>query len=159
MRGPKPKPTAIRELGGRIHAKKVERPDLGAFEDDDLSADIFDGMPPAVLRRAQKTLAVLRQHGIVNSADAEPFARYCQHLCNAYAAQEIIKANGVVVEDQNGNVKKHPAIQIHRDNSLAALRYEEQFGLTPSARMRLSTPEQIAADREVAEFENFLADK
>lgn len=159
MRGPKPIPTAIRELGGRVHAKKVDHVDLGEMVDGDLTPDIFEGLPEPVLKRARNTLSLLRRRNVLNGADTESFARYCQHLRNAYSAQEIINKDGVIISDSNGNLKKHPAAQIHRDNSLAALRYEEQFGLTPSARMRLTTSEQLAEDREVAEFEDFLADK
>lgn len=159
MRGPKPIPTEIRELGGRIHAKKVEHVDLGKMEDGDLTPDIFEGLPVPVLKRAKNTLALLRRRGVLNGADTESFARYCQHLRNAYTAQQILNEDGVLLADANGNLKKHPAAQIHRDNSLAALRYEEQFGLTPSARMRLAKPEQIAEDREVADFDEFLSEK
>ena len=159
MRGPKPVPTAIRELGGRVHSKKVDHVDLGELADEDLTPDIFEGLPDPVLKRAQNTLSLLRRRNVLNGADTESFARYCQHLRNAYAAQKIINKEGVLLADANGNLKKHPAVQVHRDNSLAALRYEEQFGLTPSARMRLTTAEQLVVDREVAEFEDFLADK
>ena len=159
MRGVKPKPTAIRELSGRIHRKKVEHPDLGAFEDDDLTEDIFEKLSPAPLGRAKRTLDLLRKRGIINGVDSEAFARYCQHLHMAYKALEIIRREGILTEDPRGGMRKHPAMQIHRDNSLAALRYEEQFGLTPSARARLTSQDQIAEDREVAEFEDFLADK
>ncbi len=114
-------------------------------------------MPSDIVKRAEKTLGLLSEQGILNPCDAEPFARYVQHLRIAYEANAIVEREGVISLDKNGIPHKHPALQIHRDNSLAALKYEEQFGLTPSARMRLRGSDEIKKDREVAAFDDFLS--
>lgn len=156
MRGRKPKPD---EMKAKSHKKKFNRVDFGVFNEDDARGISFEGLPAAVRRRAESVLEMLRQRVVLNSCDAESFSRYIQHLRIAYQADEILKAEGVTTIDEDGLTRKHPALQIHRDNSLAALRFEEQFGLTPSARMRLRSVEAAEADRESAEFEDFLNDR
>ena len=158
MRGRKPTPRELLELGGRVHTKKFERVDLGAFEDDDEEAINFDDLPVPTKQRAQDMLKMLRKRVVLNSCDAEAFSRYIQHLRIAYEADAILKRDGIVIADRDGIIRKHPALQIHKDNSLAALRFEEQFGLTPSARMRLRSVEENQTDREKTEFTEFLND-
>ena len=155
-RGKKPTPRKLLELGGRVHKKKEKTIDFGEMTNNDLDKKIFKDLPSGVLERAEKTLNLLRVQGVLNPCDAEPFARYVQHLRIAYEANEIVAREGIISIDKNGISHKHPALQIHRDNSLAALRYEEQFGLTPSARMRLRGSDEVKADREVAAFDDFV---
>ena len=156
-RGKKPTPRKLLELGGRVHKKKEKTVDFGEMKSDEVDKKIFADLPSDVADRAEKTLSLLSEQGVLNPCDAEPFARYVQHLCMAYKANEIVKQEGVISIDKNGIPHKHPALQIHRDNSLAALRYEEQFGLTPSARMRLRGSDEIKQDREVSAFDDFLS--
>lgn len=156
MRGKKPTPRTLLELGGRVHKKKIVVADFGDMTDADIKNISFTGLPVPVKRRAKQTLAVLREKAGLNSCDAEPFARYLQHLRLAHEAYEKLKAEGLTTVDENGLARKHPANQIHRENSLAALRYEEQFGLTPSARMRLRATDQIKQDKEIADFNEFV---
>ena len=158
LRGRKPTPRELLELGGRVHKKKFERVDLGAFEDSDEETINFDDLPVLAKERAQGILKLLRKNVVLNSCDVEAFCRYIQHLRIAYEADAILKRDGIMTKDENGLIRKHPALQIHRDNSLAALRFEEQFGLTPSARMRLRSVEENQTDREKAEFTEFLND-
>ena len=158
VRGRKPTPREILELGGRVHKKKFERVDLGAFDDADEEIINFDDLPAPTKERAQDMLKMLRKNVVLNACDGEAFSRYIQHLRIAYEANEILKRDGIMTKDENGLIRKHPALQIHRDNSLAALRFEEQFGLTPSARMRLRSVEENQTDREKAEFTEFIND-
>ena len=158
IRGKKPTPRRLLELGGRVHKKKEKTLDIGEMTREDVDEKIFKDLPSGVLDRAKKTLKLLSEQGVLNPCDAEPFARYVQHLRIAYEANEIVAQEGIISIDKNGIPHKHPALQIHRDNSLAALRYEEQFGLTPSARMRLRGIEEVKADREVAVFDEFVKD-
>ena len=149
-------PRKLLELGGRVHRKKENFLDFGAAENID--ENVLQGLPSGALERARATLHLLSERSVLSACDAEAFARYVQHLRMAYEADKIIRNDGIISLDKNGVPHKHPALQIHRDNSLAALRYEEQFGLTPSARMRLRGSEEVQEDREVSAFNEFIAD-
>ena len=158
-RGKKPTPRKILELGGRVHKKKEKTLDFGEWKNEDIDKTMFSNLPAEVAKRAEETLLLLSKQGVLNPCDAEPFARYVQHLRIAYEANEIVEREGIISIDKNGVPHKHPALQIHRDNSITALRYEEQFGLTPSARMRLRGTDEIKNDMEVAAFDDFLSEK
>jgi P27 family predicted phage terminase small subunit len=146
-------PADLRVLKGREHKKKtipVKVPDADY-------AEIYkrldkSGLPEAVMNQAKETLEILEEKKILGRCDVLAFERYCQHLRLAYEADALLRLNGVLTYDENGVLHKHPATQVHRDNSIAALRYEEQFGLTPSARMRLSKTEDQAKEDDYSEF-------
>ena len=48
--------------------------------------------------------------------------------------QPVLNDEGDYIKDNRGVSRKHPSAQIHKDNSMMALKYEEQFGLTPLSR-------------------------
>jgi P27 family predicted phage terminase small subunit len=145
-------PGNLRVLRGRDHHKKKETVQVPPANAETLSESLVESLPPAVLRRARATLDVLEERKVLGVCDMEAFERYCQHLRLAYEANELLKRDGVIAVDDDGLPRKHPANQIHRDNSLAALRYEEQFGLTPSARMRLSRTDEQVKEDDYTEF-------
>jgi len=136
QRGPKPKPRKVLELKGRSHNKK--KPELDA---PTAALEVPKGLPKAVRERAQQVADWLLEVGISSGCDASAFQRYCEHLMISDKAAKALKKDGVLTIDERGLPRKHPAVQIHRENSLAALRFEEHFGLTPSARARLHPPE------------------
>ena len=152
VRGPKPMPQNLRVLRGREHKKRQETLRLEPAEDDKLLRLLDPSLPEEVLARARKSLSALSAHKVFSECDFAAFDRYCQHLRLAHEANQILLKEGVLSIDNNGNPHKHPAVQIYRDNSLAALRYEEQFGLTPSARMRLSKTDEQKQEDDYAQF-------
>jgi P27 family predicted phage terminase small subunit len=152
IRGPKPTPENFKVLMGRSHHKKKETVQVSPLDKSQIPKELLDSLPKDVRLRAQATLAILLDKKILGACDIETFTRYCQHLRIGYEANEILKRDGLVNEDVHGVVHKHPAFQMHRDSSLAALRYEEQFGLTPSARMRLTKTDDQVKEDDYAQF-------
>jgi len=152
MRGRKPVPDGIKKLNGRIHAKKKELVVVPLADCAELSEELATRLPAEVLTRARNTLAVLMGRGVLGTPDLEAFERYCQHLCFAYSANKVLTQDGILDRDEQGILRKHPAMQIHRDNSLAALRFEAEFGLTPSARMRLAKTDEQKTEDDYSAF-------
>ena len=157
VRGRKPVPENIKKLHGRIHAKKKELVVTPLADCVGLSEELATRLPAEVLARARSTLAILMEAGVLGVPDLEAFERYCQHLCFAYEANKALTRDGILSHDEQGILRKHPAMQIHRDNSLAALRYEEQFGLTPSASMRLARTDEQKTEDEYSKFRRGIA--
>lgn len=152
IRGPKPIPQGLRVLRGREHTKQRETLNVEPVEDT-RAAELLDlSLPESVLKRARKSLSALLKYKVFAECDFAAFERYCQHLRMAHEANQILLKEGVLSIDHNGNPHKHPAVQVYRDNSLAALRYEEQFGLTPSARMRLSKTDEQKQEDDYAQY-------
>ena len=152
IRGPKPLPGGLKVLKGRDHHKKKEPIEVPLVDCLALSEDLAKSLPAEVLARAQNTLVLLADKKVLGQCDMEAFERYCQHLYLAHEANRILREEGVISVDEDGVSHKHPATQIHRDNSLAALRYEEQFGLTPSARQRLTKTDEQKKEDEYAQY-------
>lgn len=59
------------------------------------------------------------------------------HWALTMEAAEVLKKDGSTTIDERGLIRKHPANQIFRDNSLAFCRYASEFGLLPSSRSRI----------------------
>jgi P27 family predicted phage terminase small subunit len=153
VRGPKPKPEGFKVLEGRSHQKKTT-PLIVPLADYSEIFKYLNGadLPEPVLEQTRKTLRILEEKKILGVCDILAFERYCQHLRIAYEADATLKSDGLFTYDANGVLHKHPANQVHRDNSIAALRYEEQFGLTPSARMRLTKTDDEQKEDDYGEF-------
>jgi P27 family predicted phage terminase small subunit len=147
-------PKNLRVILGRSHQKKRETLELPPADLAELSEDSKFGLPDNVRKRAEDDLRFLLDRKVLSQCDLEAFERYCQHLAMAYEAYEIIKREGVLAPDERGIPRKHPAMQIHRDNSLAALRFAAELGLTPSARVRLNKTDAQAEEDSYAEFRN-----
>ena len=67
-------------------------------------------------------------------------------------AYQDIKKKGMLVKGTLGGLVKNPAVQQHKENSLAALRYEEHFGLTPLSRGKITPEPKTATEDPLDEF-------
>jgi P27 family predicted phage terminase small subunit len=145
-------PGNLKILKGRDHNKKKETVQVPCAETTQLPENLLKSLPDDVRERAQKALEILTDKKVLGGCDIESFVRYCQHLRIGYEANELLKNEGLISYDNRDVPHKHPAFQMHRDSSMAALRYEEQFGLTPSARMRLTKTDEQVKEDDYGEF-------
>jgi P27 family predicted phage terminase small subunit len=83
----------------------------------------------------------LEAMGILTEVDGPAFVMMATHYAMAWEAGQVLRDEGLVVEDERGLPRKHPILQVLRDSSAAFRMYAAQFGLTPSARAKLSIPE------------------
>lgn len=150
MPGPPPKPTALKKLAGnpgkRALNKAEPQPDR-----------VIPAMPrglPARARRFWKDHAdKLDRLGLLTEVDGPAFTLMAIHYATAWEAMRAIQDSGGLADvDENGVVRKHPLLQVWRENSAAFLRYANHFGLTPSARAKLEISEPPDAD----DYEAFL---
>lgn len=147
--GPPPKPTALKKLGGN--------PGKRALNPNEPQPDrVMPAMPRGLRRGAKQFWTLyadkLETLGLLTELDGPAFTMMAMHYALAWDAAQILKKDGLMAEDENGAYRKHPMLQVMKDNSRAFLQYAQQFGLTPSARSRLSMPEPP----EVDEYEAFL---
>ena len=155
IRGPKPKDAATRALGPKSHhTKKSAGFTVETAQGVEFPEELQRNLPAPVLARARESFDLLISKKILSPCDIEPFVRYVHHLRLVYEADALIKRNGLAIVDGMGGVHKNPMLQVHRDNSMAALKYEEQFGLTPSARTRISGME---TEKEINDYAAFRA--
>jgi P27 family predicted phage terminase small subunit len=96
----------------------------------------------------------LKAMGVLTYVDGDALANYCQIWARWRAAEEFIQRHGDVlpIKDDTGRVKylqQVPQVSIARNLVQVLNRYQQEFGLTPSARTRIhAKPQDKKNDKE-----------
>jgi P27 family predicted phage terminase small subunit len=117
--------------------KPKKKDDLEVFISQDYKLAVPRGYPPKTRAKLKESAKFLNDNCISKICDQAAWERYCQLVYLADDAFNVLFKDGGTVKDERGIVRKHPAGQVHKDSSAAALRFEEQFGLTPLSRIRV----------------------
>jgi P27 family predicted phage terminase small subunit len=139
MSGRPPKPSALKEAEGN--------PGKRALNDNEWKPrPVAPRMPAGLLPEAEgfwkRVAPLLESAQLLTEADGQAFELMATHYALARrAARELRRANTLTNEDENGVARKHPLLQIYRDNSAQFRQWAQLFGLTPTARAKLSVPE------------------
>lgn len=141
-RGRKPKPTTLKELAGNPGNRPLNQDE--PQPEPAIGASVPYRMLPKARRFWKDNASRLTQLGLLSEIDLPAFQLMATHFAVAVDAAELIKAQGMITEDERGLPRKHPALQVLRDNSAAFRTYASEFGMTPSARSRVtaSVPEE-----------------
>ena len=149
MRGRKPTPTALKLLRnnpGRRPLNTAEpKPPAGRTG------------PPAYLTGAAATewrrlAPELARLGLLTTIDRDALAAYCQTFARWRDAEAAVKKHGMVLKGRDGGPVLSPYVTI-ANRALAQLRgWQTEFGMTPSARSRVST---VAAEKPADPFAQF----
>ncbi len=135
MPGPKPTPTAILKMRGSWRGKKNKtepHPETGAPRRPSWLAG--DG------RRAWEHLTPkLVAMGVLTKVDGNALARYCAMWASWRSLTTFIEQHGTTYTVDQGDVKPYPQVKQSQNLADQLLRLEQQFGLTPSARARMTT--------------------
>lgn len=135
MPGPTPKPTALKQLSGNPGKRPLN-------EDEPQPDRVAPAIPRGLMTLARKFWRAhgpkLEEMGLLTEVDGAAFTMLTIHYQIAWEASQILKREGLETVDENGVVRKHPMLQVLRDNSAMLLRYSREFGLTPSARSRIA---------------------
>lgn len=151
--GPKPKPTALklaqgnpgkRALNTREPEPEREIPKPPPWLDGD-SLRVWNALTPMMLRM-----------GVLTVADAEPVARYCDHIVLWQRARAWIHQHGSTypIRSKEGRVEtgpdgkqhivfpvtsiaQYPQVAEYRQLSKLMLAFEGEYGLTASSRTRI----------------------
>jgi P27 family predicted phage terminase small subunit len=101
-----------------------------------------------------RTVVILHEMGLLTRADRSSLAAYCTAYGRWVQAEEQVAKFGTIVKSpEKGFPMKSPYLSI-ADQALETMRkFMVEFGLTPSSRSRIRTPEGGPA---VDEFEAFV---
>lgn len=144
MKGRKPQPTALKLARGN----PGKRP-LPASEPKFTSAA---GEPPAWLSDGGRAIwfrvvPELKSLGLLTRVDEESLATYCEASDVFARASKQLQVDGLtIVDPQSGAMKKHPAATVASAAAATIRQFAAEFGFSPSARVRLKTPEAPASD-------------
>jgi P27 family predicted phage terminase small subunit len=139
-RGPAPQPTTLRLLRGNPGHRPIKseepRPPLAAPECPAwLSADAQQVW--------QETVPVLLELGVLARVDRDALAAYCKCYARWKAAELFLDEHGQVypIRGKDGAIRymqPFPQVAIARSELQVLQRYQQEFGMTPSARTRVS---------------------
>lgn len=141
-RGPAPKPTALRLLDGghpeRInHDEPVPRPAR-----PELPADAS----PEVAEVWNRIVEELDAMGIAAAADADSLRCFCEAVVSHRKASRLLAKSNVLIPGLHGGPVRNPALAVQRDAAGVIRAFAQEFGLTPSARSRITTGNKPADD-------------
>jgi P27 family predicted phage terminase small subunit len=158
VRGRKPKPTALKLLQGNPGKRSLNgrepRPEV-------VAPDRPDWLSPAAAAEWERVVPELLALGLLTRLDRAALCAYCQAYAELQRATEMIEAEGLILDvevfnragDVTGTVRKpHPAVRLQRDAFHRVKAFLCEFGLTPSSRTRLRTPEAPAESDPIAEL-------
>lgn len=136
--GPKPIPTATKELYGN--------PGKRALNDDTAKVEPAETLEPpmplygAASREWVRIAPALHKLGLLTELDRTTLAAYCESWGRYVDAQQTVREYGTLIEGQKGNLVKNPAAQLARDSLADMIRLATEFGMTPSSRGRMVIP-------------------
>ncbi len=133
--GRKPKPTALKELAGNPGGRELNdaEPQPAPADPERVPYKLLPKAPRFWLDNAPRLSAL----GLLSEIDLPAFQMMATHFGVAVQAAELIRAEGIMTKDEHQLDRKHPALQVLRDNSAAFRTYAAEFGMTPSARSRV----------------------
>jgi P27 family predicted phage terminase small subunit len=152
-RGPAPTPTSILKLRGSWRAKtRGGEPEPEAVAPDP---------PPGLSDRARATwdelMPRLEAVGLATGVDGRAFGRYCEAWALWQDLAAFVQKSGHAhpVKDRKGEivgVRAYPQVALLLKTSEHLLRLEQQFGLTPAARVRFATDDATGEEDDASPF-------
>lgn len=149
MRGRKPKPTAVKELGGNPGKRKLNK--------NEPKPDVEIPPCPAHLTGVAKeewerVTQLLRSMGVIAEIDRAVLAAYCSAYKDYVNAEKALEEEGDIIFYESGNAAQNPRVGIKNKAIEKMVKIAAEFGMTPSSRSRL----EVEVPNEQAEMEGFL---
>jgi P27 family predicted phage terminase small subunit len=135
QRGRKPKPTALKILEGNPGKRALNQNEPKPERKAPKCPAWLDNEAKKEWRRMSKQLNAL---GILTEIDMAAFAGYCQAFARWKEAEEFITKHGTIVKAPSGYWQQVPQVSIAQTYLKIMNKFCEEFGLTPSARSRIT---------------------
>lgn len=138
-RGPPPKPTKLRVLQGNPGKRPLNPSEPQIQRGLPRCPDWLSEPAKVEWRRVSRLLRAL---GVLTQADADALTLYCQLFVRWRNAEEFIAKHGEVypLKDEQGKIRcmqQFPQVSIARHLAQLLRSYQQEFGMTPSARSRI----------------------
>lgn len=145
IRGPKPTPTHLQLVRGNPGKRKLPK------KEDEIPVVVEEVTPPAFLSDDAKVewgrmINALVALKLVSQLDRAALGAYCQAYGRWAQAERALAAmrerdantHGLLVKTTGQNVVQNPLVGIANKAMADMVRYAAEFGMTPSARVRLT---------------------
>lgn len=156
-RGPKPKPTQLKVVSG------TARPDRENKAEPKVKVSI-PSVPSHLSAEAKaewrRVCKEMHQAGILSELDRGGLAAYCQAYGRWVQAEQALarmadrdKVNyGLMIKTTSGNAIQNPLVGSANKAMADMVKYAAEFGMTPSARSRITALERGEDDDPFAKF-------
>jgi P27 family predicted phage terminase small subunit len=151
--GFQPMPTRLKVLRGNPSKERVKKNEPQPRRDP-LPTDAPEMLVGYAREEWDRVVPELRYLRLMTRVDTQPLAAYC----NAYATWRLAveafnssearfqKLDRLVIRNDKGTPFQNPLIRTMREAAHEMVRYATEFGFTPSARTRLTTPPEGAGE-------------
>ncbi len=152
-RGPPPIPTKMKVLAGNPGKRRLNKKEPKPPKNTPRCPAWLSSDAKAAWRRL---VPQLERMGVLTVVDRDALVAYVQTYARWKRAEEWLDKHGEVypLRDEQGRVRcmqQFPQVAIARNLAQLLKSYQQEFGLTPSARTRIevnpSVPEESTADR------------
>ena len=138
-RGRKPKPEAMKQLAG--NPGKRTATGMNTPQPDAASERAPRGMSDEARRFWHGIAKELIELNVLRTVDVPAFVLMAEHYALARkASEQLLDLDSLTTIDKNDAERKHPLLQVFKDNAQAYRMFAAEFGLTPSSRSRLNVP-------------------
>ena len=151
QRGRKPKPTAVKVLEGNPGKRSLN---TGEPKPEKKAPRCPSWLEEEAKKEWKRMAKQLEQLGILTEIDMAAFAGYCQAYARWKEAEEFISQHGTIVKTPSGYWQQVPQVSIAQTYLKILNKFCEQFGLTPSARSRITAND--GDDKQSDEMELLL---
>jgi P27 family predicted phage terminase small subunit len=136
-----PLPKEVKKLRGTYQANKELPNQMEAAPLATLPA-APEHLPPAAQREWYKVASELENLKMLSILDIKMLEAYCYQVALVEEARHMLETEGktIILQNKGGGMYpvKSPWITIHNEALSIALKLAQQYGLTPSARTRIS---------------------
>jgi len=145
IRGPKPKPAAVKKLEGMRKSRIPNEPAIPDLATNAAPPEFLDEVAKAKWR---EVYPLLQASGVLKATDTDVLEAYCYAYAKFRQADDLLKkAPTLVFKTPNGSIQPVPFATMVRQWQEQLLRLGVELGLTPSARGRLNV-EPVDKKRE-----------
>lgn len=138
LRGPRPKPTVIRLLEGNPSCRPINKREPHPPGGAPRCPAWLDQVGRSEWRRI---MPVLDRMGLLTVVDRTALAFYCDAYSQFLAARKTLKAEGMSYKTESGYIVQRPEVSIYHRLHQIVRNWTHEFGLTPSARGRMTAGE------------------
>jgi P27 family predicted phage terminase small subunit len=135
LRGPAPKPTAIKRLEGNPGKRKLNEAEPTPAAGAPHCPDYLDDDARKEWDRLTSILIAMK---VLTEADYIALANLCQAYSTLVNAQKQMNKTGILYKSKSGYIQQSPLLGIIHTQTTIVNNLLREFGLTPSSRTRVA---------------------
>lgn len=148
-RGPVPKPTKLKLIEGNPGKRPLNQNEP---KPEPIAPDPPKWLTGEAKKEWLRVAPELEKLGLLTRVDMAALAGYCQAYATWVKAEKILKKEGLTFTTPNGYIQQRPEVSIAQKSLQIVRGFCAEFGLTPSARSRMSLPDQAGDEDDFFGF-------